>query len=242
MNLKFDFNSIEQSKKDKFKTLTELLVQENSKYNLTRITEPSQIQVRHYEDSLVPMEIFADFEKNAQSAPNLIDIGSGAGFPSLALAIMLENWKITSIDSTGKKIKFQQLAAEKLGLGNFTAIHARAEELGHDLKFRSNFDFVTARAVSHYAIIAELCVPFLKIGGRFLAWKGPKATEELSQSQQILAKIGSNEPQILNYSLSCPDAPANQFVILSSQKLKNTPIIYPRAFGQIKKSIAQMSG
>ena len=222
-------------KQDKLDQLCDLLITENEKYNLTRIVDPDQIVIRHFEDSLVVLELLENYASSLNYRPKLLDIGSGGGFPSLALAIMLDNWDFMSLEATGKKVKFQKLAAEKLGLSNFEAVNGRAEEFAHDFKYREKFDIATARAVGHLALISELALPFLKIGGMFLAWKGPKVVNELPQAKEVMRKMGASGPETIPYTL--PDENDNDmdYCIIKTIKKLSTKSIFPRAFGVIKK-------
>jgi 16S rRNA (guanine527-N7)-methyltransferase len=231
--MKNEFEILPKSKIDKFHQLTEILLRENAKCNLTRIVEPAQIDVRHYADSLIVSDILRDYEANLKVAPNLIDIGSGAGFPCLAIAIVFDNWRITSVESTGKKADFQKLAAKELGLTNFKVVSARAEDIAKEDRYWQKFDIATARAVSHLAIITEFALPFLRVGGIFLAWKGPKADQEIIESEKIVAKLGISSLESLPYSLEGMEHGR----IIKAEKVKDTPTMYPRAFGILKKTV-----
>lgn len=226
-----------QNNQDKFDLLCELLIEENAKYNLTRIVSPEEIRVRHFQDSLIIADWLECYKADDDVTPCLIDLGSGAGFPSLALAIEFDNWNFVSVEATGKKVAFQQMAAEKLGLTNFTVTNARAEDLGHDPKFRGKFDFATARALGHLAMIAELALPLLQVGGTFFAWKGPRYVEEMDKSGKILNHLGASEPEVMPYTLGGEE---DLFHLLRVNKVENTPRIYPRSFGMIKKSLEKL--
>lgn len=231
--MKNEFEILPKPKIDKFNHLTEILLRENAKYNLTRIVEPAQIETRHYADSLIVSDILHSYEENLKVAPNLIDIGSGAGFPGLAIAIVFDNWKITSVEGTGKKADFQRAAAKELGLTNFKVINARAEDIAKDGMYRQMFDIATARAVAHLSIIAEFALPFLRIDGIFLAWKGPKADQEIAESEKIMTKLGASQAESLPYSLEGIESGR----IIKAQKVKDTLLMYPRAFGILKKTV-----
>ncbi len=225
-------------KQAKFELLAELLLAENEKYNLTRIVDPAQVKVRHFQDSLIIADKLTAYAADCDYTPRLIDIGSGAGFPSLALAIVLDDWRFVSVEATGKKAAFQNMAAEQLGLTNFTATNARAEDLGQDRNFRANFDIATARALGHMAMIAELALPLIRTGGRFFAWKGPKYSEELGVCGKLIAKLGGDRPEIFPYSLPGED---NKFYILETEKIEPTPTTYPRQFNIIKRSVEKLT-
>ncbi len=224
-------------KQDKIDRLCELLITENAKYNLTRIVDPDQIEIRHFEDSLIVLELLEDYASKFNYRPKLLDIGSGAGFPSLALAIMLDNWDFISLEATGKKVKFQQLAAKELELTNFEAINGRAEELAHNFKYREKFDIVTARAVGHLALISELALPFLMISGMFLAWKGPKVIEEMPLAEKVIKQLGGDKPDQIAYSLPDQDENDIDYCIIKTVKQFRSPVAFPRPYGIIKKQI-----
>ena len=222
---------------DKFEALSDLLISENQKYNLTRIVDPDQVKSRHFLDSLAALDVLNRHSAYLSDEPKLIDIGSGAGLPSLALAIVLDKWQFTSVEATGKKSDFQKMAAEKLGLNNFKAVNARAEDLGNDANFRNKFDFVTARAVGHLALIAELACPLLRDQGVFLAWKGQKYQQELTESESILKALRAD--YIDEYSYNLPDADSDLHLV-TIRKTGPTPKAFPRQYNQIKKSIEKL--
>ncbi len=157
---------------EKFAALAELLKSENKKYNLTAITEDEQIILLHFVDSLTAVKYLG--------GSSLLDIGSGAGFPSLPIAIVRPDIKVFALDATAKKTNFSNLAAKVLGLYNFKAINGRAEELAaQTYEYRENFDTVTARAVASLPILAELCAPFVRIGGKLVMLKSADVGDEL---------------------------------------------------------------
>ncbi len=224
-----------QKQKQQFEQFAKILQAENEKINLTGITEPDQIRQRHFEDSLVVFERIKQIGRNF-ARPVLVDIGSGAGFPSLALAIVLEDWKIVSVESTGKKADFQRLVISELGLENVEVIGARAEEIGRVALYREKCDVVTVRALGVLALIAELGMPLLKVGGCFFAWKGPKLDQELAAGESMLKILGAGEIKQWPYSLPKQNVPT-AFRIIEAVKSRPTPRAYPRSFKDIKKSI-----
>lgn len=224
-------------KREKFEILCRLLVEENAKYNLTRITEPEEVEVRHFQDSVIVVDILRDYERVLGKCGRLVDIGSGAGFPSLALAIVLDGWDFVSVESTGKKAKFQEKASERLGLENFQVINARAEELGHEARYREKFDAATARAVGHLGLIAELTAGFLKVGGISLAWKGPKVEDEFEAANEICGKTGMQISGDIRYSLGEGDFGLSDCRIIKMFKVNKTSVEYPRSFGVMKNGL-----
>ena len=169
-------------KSEKFLTLTKRMLEENEKYNLTAITEPNKIILNHYADCV---KLAAKLPKGA----TLIDVGCGAGFPTLPLAIVRDDLKITAIDSTAKRIAYVEQTAKILGLCGVTAITMRAEDGAKLPEYRERFDFATARAVAEMRVLCELCLPFVKVGGSMIAMKGKNAEFELSGAKKAVAVL-----------------------------------------------------
>ena len=161
----------------KFDDFARMLEEANRIHNLTRITGLEQIRIRHFADSLAALP---ELERLAEGKGlRILDIGSGAGLPGLAIAIARPQWKVTSLDGTGKKVRFQQEVIRKLGLRNAEAIQGRAEELARDDGWREKFDAALARALGDLAKVAGLALPLVRPGGEVLAWKGPAAEQEI---------------------------------------------------------------
>ena len=163
---------IDKKKSGTFLALTERMLEENQKYNLTAITEPKKIILNHYADC-------ATLAMRLPKGARIIDVGCGAGFPTLPLAILRDDISITAIDSTAKRIGYVAETCRLLGLGNVVAEVGRAEELSLLDAYREKFDYATARAVAELRILCELCLPFVKVGGEMLAMKGKNAEYEL---------------------------------------------------------------
>jgi 16S rRNA (guanine527-N7)-methyltransferase len=183
-----------------FSILTDLLVEENKIHNLTRITDPPQIRLRHILDSLIALKVL-DPPIGATSSLSCADIGSGAGFPVLPLAVVRPQWSFLSVEATGKKAAFQRKVCKALGLSNVQIVSARAEELAHDRRYRQQFDVALARAVADLSIVAELSLGFVKAGGRLIAWKGPDAAEELRLAQKAFDQMGAPAAESVPYVL-----------------------------------------
>lgn len=216
-----------------FNTLAELLVAENAHTNLTRITEPLQIHARHFLDSLAAIPVLDEMGRD--KTLSIVDIGSGAGFPVLPLAIVRPDWQFTSIEATGKKVQFQKKAVAELGLKNITVIHSRAEEAAHQTRFRHQFDVALARAVASLRILAELSLGLVKVGGAMIAWKGPDCDAEIQEMEKSLAILGGKEGKAYPYALPGVSDPFQLIVI---EKIKSTPADYPREYSLIcKKAI-----
>lgn len=211
---------------ESFATLTEIMLTENEKYNLTAIKEPDKIILNHY----------ADCAALASVLPNgatIADVGCGAGFPTLPVAILRPDLKILGIDSTAKRISYVNSTAEALGLTNVNAIAARAEEVGKS-ELRESFDIVTARAVAAMRILCELCLPLVKIGGQMIAMKGKNAEFELAESKKAISILGGKLAATHMIRLSDDDEEIIHPLIVIDKKSK-TPTTYPRPFAQISK-------
>ena len=209
--------------------LTERMLEVNQHLNLTAITEPEAVILRHYADSLIlaPM-----IPQNARVA----DIGSGAGFPALPLAIARPDLSLTAIDGTGKRVRYMTETAELLGLSNFTALTLRAEDGGRDPAMRGKFDVATARAVAALPILSELCLPYVKVGGLFLAMKSREAEDELVAASRAIRTLGGGDVSLETRSLTSLAEPEPLTrTIVSVRKLSPTPAQYPRDYGAMKK-------
>ena len=199
-------------------SLYEFLVSENKKYNLTAITEPEDVIYKHFVDSFL---ISPHIPENS----SVIDVGCGAGFPSLPLAILRPDLKITSLDSTNKKITYIQLAAQRLGLQNITAICGRAEEIARIQDFRDSFDISTARAGANFPV---------RKNGMFLSMKGKYSEEEFNISPSSIGQLSASTPIISTYSLVMPDS-IEQRTLIKVNKIGKTLDNFPRKYAQITK-------
>lgn len=201
----------------------ELLKEETKKYNLTSITEYQEVYIKHFYDSLLIGKVVdLDHKKIA-------DIGTGAGFPGLVLAIVYPTLSVTLIEPTTKRCNFLKLVADTLKLNNVTIINERAEKL--DNTYRHSFDYVTARAVSNLQILLELLTPYLKVDGNVIALKGSNIEEELKQAQNAMQVLHLTSPQIFEFELPLQMGKRN---ILVFQKKTKTLDIYPREYAKIK--------
>ena len=208
------------------------LVRENEKYNLTAITSFEEIALLHFADSL---SLCAHLPEGA----SLLDVGSGAGFPSLPLAAARPDLKITALDSTGKKTEWIAAEAERLGLSNVTAVCGRAEELlAPGSPLRESFDFVTARAVARLGVLCELCSAGVRQGGSFIAMKGSCVSDEtVGMTKARLASLSLSAPKTRSFDLVKPDTREKYGrTLLIFGKTGPLPPKYPRAFAKIKKS------
>lgn len=213
---------LNESNLEKFNIYFHELVEVNKVMNLTSITDEEGVYIKHFLDSLYLNKLI-DSDNYS-----LVDVGSGAGFPAIPNAIVNEGAKITIIDSLGKRINFINELTKKLGLSNVSAYHLRAEDAKD---FRETFDYATARAVSKLNILAELCLPLVKVGGFFIAMKSQNIEEELTEAINAITKLGGHLEGIYEYELPSDSGKRSLIII---KKIKTTPKNYPRKFNQIK--------
>lgn len=206
-----------------FNKYYELIVEWNEKINLTAITEPREVAIKHIVDSLscYQKELFT-------GQVSLIDVGTGAGFPGLPLKIFCPELKLTLLDSLNKRVKFLQLVVDELGLKDVEVIHARSEEAARNKKYREKFDLVTARAVARLPIICEYCLPFVKQGGTFIALKGRQYEEEIQEAQKAFSVLGGK--LVKSMPVKLPELEDKRAVVYI-KKEKATPKVYPRKAG-----------
>ncbi|MBQ2766361.1 MAG: 16S rRNA (guanine(527)-N(7))-methyltransferase RsmG [Clostridia bacterium] len=211
---------------DKLYRLTARMLEVNEYMNLTAITDIDGIIMKHYVDSLAAASYLPEGAK-------LIDIGCGAGFPSLPLAIARPDLNITALDSTAKRINYIRETAKMLGITNITCVAARAEEYVSESGQREGYDIACARAVARLNVLCELCLPYVKIGGKFIAMKA-NAAEELAESGNAIKKLGGNFVASDTFSL-ISDMGEEPRCIITIEKISETPKNYPRNNSQIKK-------
>ncbi|HEO5034714.1 TPA: 16S rRNA (guanine(527)-N(7))-methyltransferase RsmG [Streptococcus agalactiae] len=219
--------TLTDKQKKQFETYFRLLVEWNEKINLTAITDKEEVYLKHFYDSIAP--ILQGYIDN--SPLSILDIGAGAGFPSIPMKILYPEIDITIIDSLNKRINFLNILANKLELSGVHFFHGRAEDFGQDKVFRAKFDIVTARAVARMQVLAELTIPFLKVNGRLIALKAAAAEEELISAKKALKTLFSQVTVNKNYKL--PNGDDRNITIVS--KKKETPNKYPRKAGTPNK-------
>ena len=213
--------------KEQYERYFELLVEWNEKINLTAITDKDEVYLKHFYDSIAPI-----LQGLIENQPiRLLDIGAGAGFPSLPMKILFPELDVTIIDSLNKRINFLHLLAEELGLSGVHFYHGRAEDFAQDKAFRAQFDIVTARAVARMQVLSELTIPYLKVGGQLLALKASNAPEELDEAKNALNLLFSKVEDNLQYELPNGDP---RYITLVEKK-KETPNKYPRKAGMPNK-------
>ncbi|HHS2697014.1 TPA: 16S rRNA (guanine(527)-N(7))-methyltransferase RsmG [Streptococcus agalactiae] len=219
--------TLTDKQKKQFETYFRLLVEWNEKINLTAITDKEEVYLKHFYDSIAP--ILQGYIDN--SPLSILDIGAGAGFPSIPMKILYPEIDITIIDSLNKRINFLNILANELELSGVHFFHGRAEDFGQDRVFRAKFDIVTARAVARMQVLAELTIPFLKVNGRLIALKAAAAEEELISAEKALKTLFSQVTVNKNYKL--PNGDDRNITIVS--KKKETPNKYPRKAGTPNK-------
>lgn len=210
----------------KMSKFCEFLLERNKSFNLTAIKTPESVALLHFADSLTLSEFIP-------KGASVLDIGSGAGFPAIPLAIARPDISITALDSTKKRVDFINTAAQMLGLTNITAVCHRAEEVTGS-QFRESFDIVTARAVAAYPILFELCLPAVKIGGSFVAMKSKDVSRETSGINKAIRAFAVGDPSYHYSRIRYADEEFERCIV-EVRKLGATPSKYPRAYAQIKK-------
>lgn len=198
-----------------------LLLAWNEKINLTAITDPNEVILKHFIDSLT-------INKYIKENSTLADVGTGAGFPGIPLKILRPDLKITLVDSLNKRINFLNEVINKLNLVNIETVHSRIEDFGKNKKYRESFDFVTARAVANLAVLSEYLLPIAKVGGQCVCMKGSSVEEELSNGKNAIKVLGGKIKNIDEFVLPDSDMSRNVIII---DKIKNTPSKYPRKAG-----------
>ena len=218
-------NQINGEYKDKFEAYRALILEYNQRYNLTTILEEKDMYYKHFLDSAAGVDLF---QKNGKVA----EIGSGAGFPSMVLKIMREDLQFDLFESVGKKCEFLQVVVDKLGLSNMHIYNLRAEDCAKDKKFRESYDHATARAVARMNTLSEYCLPFIKVGGSFIAYKSGNL-EEIKEAESAYKVLGGKCVKTEKYELLDGFGERSLAVI---EKIKPTPARYPRGQGRERKN------
>lgn len=209
-----------------FRRYYELLAEKSAVMNLTAITGEKETYSLHFADSLALLH-YADFKNKS-----VIDIGSGAGFPGVPIAIAEKSCKLTIVDALQKRIEFLTETCAEIGV-DAACIHARAEELAFDKNYREKFDIAASRAVARLNILCELTMPFVRVGGKFLAMKAVDSDEEIKEAENAVKKLGGKIADICDYPVPGTDISHRVIII---HKITQTPTGYPRRFAKIKKS------
>ena len=211
---------------DQFTRYAEMLLETNKSLNLTAITDPEEVAVKHMVDSLLV------YDPERFHNHTIVDVGTGAGFPGLPLKIYDPGMRVTLIDSLQKRLNFLEQVLKDLGLGQVRCTHARAEDAGKDPALREKFDVAVARAVAALPVLAEYCLPLVKVGGNFLAMKGASGEEELAAARGAIKILGGAYKE--TRTLHLPGGDTRTLILC--QKISQTPTAYPRNGGKIAKS------
>lgn len=209
-----------------FLQLRQELLDWNIRVNLTAITDPTEVLLKHFLDSLSLLEVYG------VERARVLDIGAGAGFPGLPLKIARPQWEVVLLEATGKKVNFQRHMIETLGLQHIEALHGRAEELAHKLAYRATFDLVTARAVAALPVLLEYAAPFCRVGGQLLLPKKGELAEELEQGKRAARVLGLAFKADLPATL--PGLQDGRRILVWEQA-KRCPAQYPRSGAVIAK-------
>lgn len=202
-----------------------LLIEWNKKINLTAITEPDEIILKHFVDSLTISKYISDGTK-------VVDVGTGAGFPGIPLKIVRQDVDITLLDSLQKRINFLEEVINELNLEKIKTVHSRVEDFGKNKEYREEFDIATSRAVANLSTLSEYLLPLVKVGGKVISMKGSLIQEELENSKNAIKILGAQIEKVDEFDLPNSDISRNIVLI---DKIKNTPNRYPRKAGEPSK-------
>lgn len=218
---------LDDKKIEQFMSYKKLLVEWNEKMNLTAITDDEGVIKKHFIDSIsiVKSGVIRD-------GMRVIDVGTGAGFPGIVLKIIMPSVRVVLLDSLNKRVNFLNAVIEELGLEGIEAVHGRAEEMAANQNFRESFDIATARAVANMTVLSEYCIPYVRVGGYFVALKGPSAPEELEGAKNAIGTLGGKFVEIMDTEIPGEEM-KHKIVIV--EKITNTDKKYPRKAGQIEK-------
>lgn len=212
---------------DKFNKYKDILKEWNQKINITAIENDEEIYVKHFLDSVVLLD-----KNNINEEKKIIDVGTGGGFPGLPLKILNNNFKLTLLDSLRKRIDFLKIVANELNLEDIIFIHGRAEDFGQNINFREQYDICVSRAVASLNLLCEYCLPFVKVGGFFAAYKSECISEEIAESKNAITKLGGRINNIKEVKI--PNTNIIRKIIII-EKVEKTEEIYPRKAGKPSK-------
>ncbi len=215
------YQKINNNQLEMFYKYMQLLLKWNEKINLTAITDEDEIILKHFVDSLTVLKYINENDK-------IIDVGTGAGFPGIPIAIMMPNVKITLLDSLNKRINFLNEVIKELDLKNVETIHSRSEDCGKDILYREKFDISIARAVANLSTLSEYLLPFIKTGGKMICMKGSEIEEELKNAQYAIKVLGGKIIARDEFTLPESDIKRNIIIV---KKEQYTPKMYPRKAG-----------
>lgn len=203
----------------------ELLIEWNEKMNLTALTEPEDVALKHFCDSILLLK-YADISQGS----SLIDVGTGAGFPSVPVKIVRPDINLCLLDSLNKRLTFLNEVVNEIKLDDVKIVHSRAEDGAKKAELREKFDFATSRAVAQLNVLAEYCLPYVRVGGAFIAMKGKYSEEEITNAKSAIKLLGGKTVKVDTYNL----ADTSQRSIINIKKLNSTDKKYPRTSAKIK--------
>lgn len=219
--------SINEKQVEQFIKYKDLLIEWNKKINLTAITDEKEIVLKHFIDCISLMSVYK-IEDNM----NIIDVGTGAGFPAVPIKIMCPDVNVTLLDSLNKRINFLNELIAQLELKKIFCIHSRAEDSGRDKKFREKYDLCVSRAVANLAVLSEYCLPFVLVGGTFISFKSVNIDDELNEAKTAIKKLGAKIDSVKTVNIPYSDI---QHSIVVIRKIRQTPSQYPRKAGMVSK-------
>ena len=217
-----------EQKEKQFGMFYDLLIEKNKVMNLTAITEFDEVIVKHFLDSIYLCN-YCDLTKDM----NVIDLGTGAGFPGIPLKIMFPNLKMTLADSLNKRILFLNEVIDQLKLSEINTVHGRAEDLASDMNYRETYDLCVSRAVANLSTLSEYCLPFVKMNGTFISYKSGEVEQEVAASKNAMFLLGGKVQDVIQFQLADSEN-SRSFVMIN--KIKKTPKTYPRKAGTPTKN------
>lgn len=215
---------LSEEKKQQFLLYYKLLIDWNSRMNLTAITEQREVVTKHFVDSLSIIKVLPEIKEKSY---RLIDVGTGAGFPGIPLKIAFPQLEITLLDSLNKRVGFLKEVSENLQLEKIHAVHSRAEDYGHQNVSRETFDLCVSRAVANLSTLSEYCIPLVKVGGVFVSYKAGNVKEELERAKRAVEKLGGSIENVSCFQL--PNADERSLIVI--RKKEKTGKRYPRKAG-----------
>lgn len=219
--------SINEKQVEQFIKYKDLLIEWNKKINLTAITDEKEIILKHFIDCISLMSVYK-IEDNM----NIIDVGTGAGFPAVPIKIMCPDVNVILLDSLNKRINFLNELIAQLELKKIFCIHSRAEDSGRDKKFREKYDLCVSRAVANLAVLSEYCLPFVLVGGTFISFKSVNIDDELNEAKTAIKKLGAKIDSVKTVNIPYSDIQRSMVII---KKIRQTPSQYPRKAGMVSK-------
>jgi len=205
----------------------DLLLEWNQKMNLTAITDSREVVLKHFADSMTALEVLP-----ADKPLRVADVGTGAGFPGLPLAIAAPSWEVTLMDALQKRVKFLSAVTESLGMEKVACLHLRAEDAGQSPAHRARYDAVVSRAVARLSVLAEYALPLIQVGGTFVALKGPSVGDEVEDAKVAIQKLGGEFVEVKNAAIPFTEW---QHTLVIIKKVRQTPTVFPRTAAQMAK-------